>query len=162
MWINNITHNGQLIKSNHRPGPLPFSPSWWTVSLISRGAPPGSKGIRRIKRREGNRRCHNHDGQHRPGQENPSPVDVRPKGLFPQKGEPFPERKTERRALLRRNVISSDASNAAARGPQLARQDPPEVKPRKKTVSMNHLCFPLKIYFSLSATPKPKRDDPIS
>jgi hypothetical protein len=48
----------------------------------------------------------------------------------------LPERKTLRSALLRFNETPSEASNAAARGPQLARHDPPEVKPRKKAVSI--------------------------
>jgi hypothetical protein len=48
----------------------------------------------------------------------------------------LPERKTVRSPLLRFSEIFSEASNAAARGPQLIRQDPPEVKPRKRAVSI--------------------------
>jgi hypothetical protein len=54
----------------------------------------------------------------------------------PRYPKSLPERKTVRSALLRFSEISSEASNAAARGPQLIRQDPPEVNPKKRAVSI--------------------------
>lgn len=59
----------------------------------------------------------------------------------PRYPKSLPERKTLRSAVLRFSETFSEASNAAARGPQLIRQDPPEAKPKKKAVSILNRYF---------------------